>query len=396
MKKLCYICEATQGGVRKHLRDLFRVFCNQDEGFSVHAILGDRGEPGFREELQQQPNLNYHFVPQLKRAIRPLQDARAYSQIKELLRGIKPDIVHTHSSKAGFLGRYAAHHLGIPAILHTPHVFPFQWSDGITQHVYLALERHVADFSHKLICVGESQRTDALTRKLCTPEKLVVIRNGIEFPQTAAAIAPDLETTKQRRMAARQTLGLDSNTLAIGMVARLAPQKGVGAFVQAAANVLKKCPDAVFLVVGGGPLEVEVRARMAELNIRDASFRLLGHREDAESLYPAFDVVVLSSLYEGLPYVLLEAMAWGVPVVATDVLGSRDVVLDGETGFLARVNDPAHIAERTLLLLEDAPLRARYSAAARQRVAEHFSFESFIEGHRRIYNTSAGVQVASS
>jgi glycosyltransferase involved in cell wall biosynthesis len=387
VKKLCYICEATQGGVRKHLRDLFRVFCRPEERFSVHAILGDRGEPGFREELQQQPNLSYHFVPKLKRAIRPFQDAGAYSQIKELLRDIKPDIVHTHSSKAGFLGRYAAHHLGIENVLHTPHVFPFQWSDGITQRVYLALERHVANFSHKLICVGESQRADALARNLCAPEKLIVIRNGIEFPNGAenASTAENTTTNQQRREAARKVLGLNSSALAIGMVARLAPQKGVGAFVQAAAKVLQKCPDAIFMVVGGGPLESEVRARMAELKISESNFKLLGHREDADALYPAFDVVVLSSLYEGLPYVLLEAMAWGVPVVATDVLGSRDVVLDGETGFLARVNDPAHIAERTLLLLEDAPLRARYSAAARKRVAEHFSFESFIEGHRKIY-----------
>jgi glycosyltransferase involved in cell wall biosynthesis len=388
VKKLCYICEATQGGVRKHLRDLFRVFCRPEEGFSVHAILGDRGEPGFREELQQQPNLSYHFVPKLKRAIRPFQDLGAYSHIKELLRDISPDIVHTHSSKAGFLGRYAAHHLEIENVLHTPHVFPFQWSEGITQRVYLALERHVGSFSHKLICVGESQRADALARKLCEPEKLIVIRNGIEFPNGAEHLpAVDSATlNQQRRDTARKVLGLSSDALAIGMVARLAPQKGVGAFVQAAARVLQKCPQAIFMVVGGGSLDGEVRARMTELKIPEANFKLLGHREDADALYPAFDVVVLSSLYEGLPYVLLEAMAWGVPVVATDVLGSRDVVLDGETGFLARVNDPGHIAERTLLLLEDAPLRARYSAAARKRVAEHFSFEAFIEGHRKIYN----------
>src|SRR6185295_14572896 len=118
--------------------------------------------------------------------------------------------------------------------------------------------------------------------------------------------------------------------------------------------VLSTHPQAIFVLVGGGPLEKKLRARAAALKIPPANFHFLGHREDAEALYPAFDLLVLSSLYEGLPYVLLEAMALGVPVVATDVLGSRDVVVDGETGSLARVNDPADIAKKILTLLEDS------------------------------------------
>ncbi|HYG78408.1 MAG TPA: glycosyltransferase family 4 protein [Planctomycetota bacterium] len=380
MKKLCFICEATEGGVRKHLRDLIRVFSRPGEGFEIHAILGDRGEPGLREELNAMP-LQHTFVPQFQRSISSLRDTRAYMHIKELLRKIQPDIVHTHSAKAGFLGRYAAHHLGIKKILHTPHVFPFQWAHGFQARVYLALEKQVARFSHTLICVGESQREDALARKVAEAEKLVVVRNGIELPPESAAAERE-----RARSNARRALEIADDQPAIGMVARLAPQKGVGAFVRSAALILEKNPRCVFFMIGGGPLEGEVRARMAELGVGQEKFRLLGHRQDAPRLYPGFDVAVLSSLYEGLPYVLLEAMAWGVPIVATDVLGSRDVVVDGETGFLARVNDPKHIAERTLLLLEDAPLRKRYGSAAQKRVAEEFSFAKFIEGHRALYN----------
>jgi glycosyltransferase involved in cell wall biosynthesis len=144
----------------------------------------------------------------------------------------------------------------------------------------------------------------------------------------------------------------------------------------------------VFCVVGGGPLQAQVQARLTELQVPAQNFRLLGHREDAPALYPAFDVVALSSLYEGLPYVLLEAMAWGVPVVATDVLGSRDVVSAGETGLLARVDDPADIAAQLLNLLNDSQLRARFGAAARKRVAEEFSFAAFIDGHRNLYHVA--------
>jgi len=225
--------------------------------------------------------------------------------------------------------------------------------------------------------VSESQRADALQQRVAAEEKFSVVRNGIELP---APLAPG------QRETLRAQLGLAPDAMVVGMVARLAPQKGVGIFVRAAARVLERQPRTVFVLVGGGPLEAEVRARVLELKLAPEQFKILGHRQDAERLYPAFDIVALSSLYEGLPYVLLEAMAWGVPVVATDVLGSRDVVSDGETGFLARPNDPDHIADRILVLIEDRPFMRRCAEAARKRVQEQFSLQAFIEGHRRAYN----------
>jgi glycosyltransferase involved in cell wall biosynthesis len=378
LKKLCYIVEATEGGVRKHLRDLIRVFSRPEEGFEIHGIFGDRGEPGFREELAQL-QISHTLVPPFKRPIRALNDIRAYTAVKDQLRRIAPDIVHTHSAKAGFIGRTAAQHLGLKNVVHTAHVFPFQWAEGLQARLYLALERQCARHSRALICVGESQRADALARGLAPAEKLIVVRNGLELPAVNESEALTL------RSAARKKLDLAENATVIGMVARLAPQKGIKAFVSAAARVLEKRPDVVFCVVGGGPLDENVRAGMSQLKLPPEHFRLLGHRQDAAELYPAFDVAMLSSLYEGLPYVLLEAMAWAVPVIATDVLGSRDVVADGETGFLARVNDPAHIAEKTLLLIDDEPLRRRQGQAARKRVETEFSFAKFVEGHRALY-----------
>jgi glycosyltransferase involved in cell wall biosynthesis len=384
-RKLCYICEATEGGVRKHLRDLLRVFVRPEEGFEISAILGDRDEPGFREELAQlaaaRPSFTFTFVPSLRRALCPLNDTRAYRHIKALLRARRPEIIHTHSSKAGFLGRQAAHALGLANVLHTPHVFPFQWTTGLKRRFYLALERHAARLCRTIVCVSESQRADAVAQRLCAPEKLVVVRNGLELPAASTA---------RERSTARAALGIAENTPVVGMVARLAPQKGVGAFIGAAAEILRQRPEVLFLLVGSGPLEGEMRARLAGLRIPPERFRLLGHREDTGALYPAFDVLILSSLYEGLPYVLLEAMACGLPVIATDVLGSRDVVLDGQTGLLARANDSAQIAAQTLKVLNDAELRARLGAAARVRVAEQFSFAAFVAGHRVLYSACVG------
>lgn len=262
-----------------------------------------------------------------------------------------------------------------PNIIHTPHVFPFQWSAGLRGRIYLALERHAAQGTRTIVCVSDSQRDDALQRGLCDAAKLTVIRNAIE----PHALTPNA------RALARAKLDLSESADVAGMVARMAPQKGVGDFARAASIVLRSRSETVFVLVGGGPLEDELRARLTSLNVPPENFRILGHREDAEELYPAFDVLVLSSLYEGLPYVLLEAMARGVPVVATDVLGSRDVVADGETGLLARVNDPADIAQKIASLLGDSEKLKRFSAASIVRAATAFSFEEFVRKHRALY-----------
>ncbi|MGD0091674.1 MAG: glycosyltransferase, partial [Planctomycetota bacterium] len=220
MHKLCYVCEATAGGVRKHLRDLCRVFSRPEEGFAVHALLGDRGEEGFREELEQLrasgANFQYTFVPTLRRPVRPWPDLRAWLEIRRLLRTIAPDIVHTHSSKAGVLGRQAAHQLGIRSIYHTAHVFSYQWARGAKARVFLALEQQAARCCKALVCVGESQRADALARGVAGPEKLIVIRNGVELPAWSAG------GQEEARRAARAALALSGTVPAVGMVARLA------------------------------------------------------------------------------------------------------------------------------------------------------------------------------
>jgi glycosyltransferase involved in cell wall biosynthesis len=242
------------------------------------------------------------------------------------------------------------------------------------------MERHAAKQCHRIICVGESQYNDALARHVGPAEKLKLIRNGIQTPTSVSA---------EDRVLLRHELGLPVDAKIVGMVARLAPQKGVGMFVKAAALVRAAHPDVVFALVGEGPLESEVRTQMKEFSLSSEQFRLLGHHPKAECLYPAFDLVALSSLYEGLPYVLLEAMSYGIPVVATDVLGSRDVVLDGVTGFLSRPHDAAHLASRIQILLEDTAFRRRCGDAAQEHVQKHFSFETFVTDHRDLYERNS-------
>jgi len=376
--KLCYVCEATAGGVRKHLRELLTAFARPEEPFELHALLGDRGEPGFTVELERLRALGVRaeVLPDLRREIGWTHDRAAYVALKSRLAAIAPQIVHTHGSKAGFLGRLAAHAVSVPHIIHTPHVFPFQWTTGLRRAFYLRLERYAARRCHKVVCVGPSQHAEALRVRVADPAQLTVIVNGVDAPPPAQP---------EQVRALRDRLRLAPQAEVVGMVARLAPQKGVGHFLEAAAQVLRARPQTIFVLAGGGPLEHEIRTRAAALGLDRERMRILGHVEAAEDLYPAFDVLVLSSLYEGLPYVLLEAMARGVPVVATAVQGSRDAVEDGVTGLLAKPGDIQALGDQMLRLLADAALRQRIGATALDRVRQHFSRSRFIDAHCQLY-----------
>lgn len=363
--------------MRKQLRLLMQHFTRQESGWQVCALLGDRGEPGFHHELEdaRDRGVNVRLVPSFGRSIRPWRDLSAYRFLKGTLREWKPDVVHTHSAKAGFLGRLAARACGVPRIIHTPHVFPFQWASGMKSRFYYILERFAAQRCNAIVCVGRQQYDLATKRSLTAVSKFHVIRNGVPIPES---ISPE------KRAQLRAQLNLDAKSIVIGMIARLAPQKGVGMFLDCAARVIKANPHAVFLLIGNGPEEEQTNDRVKALGLGDR-LRLLGHRDDAEHLYGAFDVLTLSSLYEGLPYVLLEGMACGLPVVATDVLGTNELVEDGRSGRLVPPGDAEHMAQCLLELIASPETRERLGRAGRERVRSEFTLETFLSEHERLY-----------
>lgn len=381
MMRLCYICEATSGGVRKHLRLLLEGVARPEEGFEVHALLGDRGEPGFKEEVEawRARGVKAEILPELRRAIRYGPDRAAYASLKRRLREIAPQIVHTHGSKSGFLGRLAAYANKVPRILHTPHVFPFQSHGGVSGAFFLLLERYATKRCDSIVCVGEGQREEALCVRLAAPERLLVIPNGVAVPEPLTAEA---------RKALRAKHGLPPDALIVGMCARLAPQKGVEVFVEAAARVAKVVPDARFVVAGEGPLRDSVQAHAAALGLDASRLKLLGYVPDAAELCAAFDVAAMTSRYEGLPYALLEAMAWGVPVAATAAAGNADLVRGGECGLLSPPDDASAFAGNLERLLKDAALRTKLGQAGRARVKADFTLASFLDAHRKLYGGS--------
>ncbi len=395
--KILEVLEANVGGARKHVLDILR--CLDRSRFEPHVACSLRRGFDAPEALRQFETLGAKttVVPMLRRPA-PLADLRSLRDLGRLIRRERFAIVHTHASKAGFLGRLAARRAGVAAVVHTPHTFPFERRDTSLAPLYCLLERWAAGWADRIVLVAPSQRATAEQLGVAD-QRLVVIENGVEPP------AEPPETLRARY---REKLGLAADEPAFAFVARLTPQKDVQSFLRVAGEVFRLVPEAKGFVVGAtdNPAYLRsLRPRPSPQSWRTLTedkpaeglllwsdglpLRVLGHRSDAPSLVAAFDLVILPSLYEGLPYSLLEAMACGVPVVASNVTGARDAIVDGETGFLVPVGDVTAFARAAAKVLTDRALRLRLGAAARERALGHFSLERFAERINALYGELA-------
>ncbi|HIE51553.1 MAG TPA: glycosyltransferase family 1 protein [Armatimonadetes bacterium] len=379
MWRVVEILEATTGGTRKHLLDL--VFHLDRSRFEVEVIVSPRRYRGFAADMQrmQAAGIPVHVVP-MQREIALWDDLRAFWRIWDLLRRGGYDIVHTHSAKAGILGRFAAWLTGVPVILYTPHAFPFFMQVGRRRRwLYLALEWLAAKITTRLIAVSEGERQAALARHICEPERIVTIENGL----SPTAFNPAAEGT-----ALRQRLGLREEHFVIGTVGQLVRQKGDRYLIEAAPRILHALPQARFLLVGTGPKESLLRELAQRWGVAEAVI-FAGHQEEVEPFYAAFDLFVLPSLWEGCPYALLEAMQMAKPVVATRIAGSADIVVDDNTGWLVPPGDSAALARAIIALAQDPQRRHRMGERGRQRVLTHFTLERMIRRTEDLYETLA-------
>jgi glycosyltransferase involved in cell wall biosynthesis len=370
-----HVLEATTGGTRRHLVDLT---LNLDKTkFNVRVICSLLRQASFQSDVEKlrAAGIRVDVIPMTRR-VHPLHDAAALVRIVRNFRQTPCDIVHCHSAKAGFLGRIAARLVGARAI-YTPHCFPFLMDVHPLQRLlYLALEKFAARLTHHFIAVSESERNTALQARLCAAERVTVVRNGID-------------ATRNTQHATRNT----QHVLTIGTVGRLTKQKGQSDLLLAAQQVVKEFPQAKFILVGGGEDESHLRNLTATLGL-DQHVEFLGEREDVERIYPTFDVYVLPSLWEALPYTPLEAMAASKPVVATDVGGVSEIVVDGETGCLIPPHQPMTLAENVCALLRQPSLRQAMGTRGRQRVERMFTLEQMVRETERIYE-SVGEEVSS-
>jgi glycosyltransferase involved in cell wall biosynthesis len=306
-------------------------------------------------------------LPSLRRDVRPWADLRAFVEMVRLFRCERPDIVHTHSSKAGLLGRLAARVAGIPVIVHTVHGWSFHDDmPRIARCIAIAIERLAARWSSALVVVTRRDEEVGLEERIGYPEQYALIRSGIEVN------AYDHSPGAKRR--ARALLGLREGVPLVGTVTRLSRQKDPSALLGAIRRVVDSRPDAHCVIVGDGPLRHAVETSVERLGLRH-HVTLLGHRDDVAALLPGLDVFVLSSRWEGLPRVVVEAMAAGVPVVATDAGGVAEVVENDRSGVLVPVGDVDGLASGVLRILEEPGLGTRLAAEASRQVKQFDSTE---------------------
>lgn len=316
-------------------------------------------------------------LPALRREIRATRDLAALGRLVALMRTFRPDIVHTHTAKAGMLGRVAARLCGVPVVVHTyhGHVLQGYFSPARTR-LFMAIERWLAGHTSRLLAVSERVKQDLLALGIGRAERFDVLPLGLDLDGFL-----DAET---RRGEFRRELGYTEREILVGIVARLVPIKAHEMFLRAAAAITRRVPASRFVVVGDGERRADLEALARQLALGDR-VRFVGWRGDLQRVYADLDVVVLTSRNEGSPVSLIEAMAAARPVVATRVGGVPDLVKDGQQGLLVPAGDVDALA-RAIEDVVSSPDRGRaMGEAGRKRVYPAFTAERLIADLDRLY-----------
>src|SRR6266508_6633200 len=322
-------------------------------------------------------------IDELGREISPLRDLVATLRLARLIRRERPDILHTHTAKAGTVGRVAALLAGRhrpPIVVHTFHGHVLRGYFGpVRSLVFRLLERWLAGHTTALIAVSPQVRDDLVALRVAPPERFVVIRLGIELGERVAGAGDG-------RVESRRYLGIPPDRFAVGWIGRMTAVKRTDDVLVAFKRLREDGVEAVLCMVGDGPDRPQLEQRAHELGIvRDTLF--LGYQEDVAQFYAAFDALVLPSSIEGTPVSAIEALAAGRPVVATRVGGVPDVVEEGEDGFLVEPGATEELAERLAQLARDPALREQMGRAGRERVLPRYAVDRLVEDVDRLYRS---------
>ncbi len=316
------------------------------------------------------------FLDSLTRDVHPANDLLALLELSGLLLRLRPDVLHTHSSKAGILGRLAGFIAGVPVVVHTYHGFGFHdRQTPLVKDAYVALERLCARLSDALVFVSKANVAYAAAHALVRSEDAVLIRSGVALSALPAKID---------KAALKTSIGVGMHKKLVVSIGNLKPQKNAADFVLAAADILRSAPETRFVFIGDGPQRKALEAKAFALGLHDRLF-LLGWRRDAASWLAAADVFAMTSLWEGLPRALVEAMKSGVPPVCYATDGVTDLIDDGRNGFAVAPGDRAGLAAKIASLLADEPLRARLGAAAAASIGPEFDIDGMVRSQEALY-----------
>lgn len=362
MKLLFVVTRADAiGGVQIHVRDLASALIAR--GHEVRVVTGRRGP--FSDALDR-AGVPAVECPALQRAIDPRRDLPAVAALRREIAAFGPDVVSTHSSKAGILGRLACA-LGGPACLFTAHGWAF--AEGVPERqrrIYREIERRLAPLAARIVCVSEHDRQLGIAAGIA-PNRLVTIHNGMPDVPPGLRAAPGRE-----------------GPVRVVMTARFDRQKDHATLLRAAAPVAGLHLD----LVGDGPGQPAIRDLARDLGLSER-VHFLGHRDDVAAVLAGAHAFALVSHWEGFPRSTLEAMRAGLPAVVTDAGGSAEAIAEGETGFVVPREDAGRLEDRLRRLATDAGLRERMGEAARRRYEAHFTFERMLDRTVEVYRTVA-------
>lgn len=363
-------------------------------GPAVHVALLAAGmkQRGYEVELltgrvgPSEGDMGYYAVERgvtpvmhedLGRELHPLKDLGLFFRFLRYFRETRPDVVHTHTAKAGAVARPAAWLAGVPVIVHTFHGHVFRHYFGrLKSWIFLTIERILASFTTRIIVLGDEQKREMSELGIGDPRRIAVVPLGLELE--ALARVP------RRTGRLQAQLGLPAGTRLVAIVARLVPVKCHEDFFRAAARVIAQREKVAFLVVGDGELREWAGSRVAELGIAHA-VHFMGWQQQMEAIYPELDVLTLTSRNEGLPTVIIEAMAAGVPVVSTRVGSVADMVTSGEEGFVVEPGDVEGIARGVIEILDRPDAAETMAMKGREKALRSYGTDRMIEDLDRLY-----------
>ena len=367
---------------------------------TVATVLGLRRKPGVEVNLISGPTVGpegsleskvskipglLEIVPELIRPVHPLNDWLALRRLEKILRGQKPDIVHTHSGKAGILGRLAARCAGVPVVIHTIHGPSFgNFQNGFSNFIFRSAEKYAASATTHFIVVADAMRQQYIAAGIGRPGQYAKIFSGFALEPLLAA-KNDLEFRKK--------LGIAPDDFVIGKIARLFKLKGHDDLFTVAPELVRRNPKIKFLLVGDG----EWRGRyenLAKILGLEKNFIFAGlvPPDEVPKFVGIMDVLVHLSLREGLPRALPQALAAGKPVVASDCDGAREVCFENETGFLIQPGDLAGLSNRLLQLAGDSALREKFGRSGQNFVRDNFGVEKMVDAIYTLYQKPAAAR----
>jgi len=383
IKVLHIITRLDKGGSAENT---FLTTTGQDKSiFDVTVMSGPVEDPAQdRRDQLEESGVRYIHIRELVRNINALKDLVAFFKIFRFLGKNKFDIVHTHTSKAGLLGRLAARLARTRVILHTPHghVF-FDYFGSLKTRLFIYLEKRASRITDRIISLTDREKQDYITYKIADEDKLVTIFSGIELERFQ-----QLSDTQKNNL--KRELGIPWNSLVIGSLGRLVHVKGLEYLIEASKHIHSRHPNTSFVFTGDGPLKKRLITKAQKLGLAKNTF-FIGWQENVSQILSIYDIFVLPSLNEGMGRVLAEAMALEKPIVASDIGGIPDLVVHGKNGFLVPPKNPVKLAEYIQILIEDQVKREDMGKAGKE-MAAGFRHEIMVRKITDLYNELMAVK----